>query len=94
MEKKPTILVVDDQPSIRMGLAATIKRHGYEVITAVNGDDGFLKAQVISSRFDRLRRDDARPQRLRNETANVRRPFARAPSRLSFSPRAPPMKTA
>ncbi len=45
MEKKPTILVVDDEPSIRMGLAATIKRHGYEVITAVNGDDGFLKAR-------------------------------------------------
>lgn len=44
-EKKPTILVVDDEPSIRMGLAATIRRHGYEVITAVNGDDGFLKAR-------------------------------------------------
>jgi signal transduction histidine kinase len=45
MEKKPTILVIDDEPSIRMGLAATIRRYGYEVITAVNGDDGFLKAR-------------------------------------------------
>ena len=45
MEKRPTILIVDDEPSIRMGLAATIRRHGYEVITAVNGDDGFLKAR-------------------------------------------------
>jgi len=45
MEKKTTILIVDDEPSIRMGLAATIKRYGYEVITAVNGDDGFLKAR-------------------------------------------------
>lgn len=44
-EKNPTILVVDDEPSIRMGLAATIRRHGYEAITAVNGDDGFLKAR-------------------------------------------------
>lgn len=44
-EKKTTILVVDDEPSIRMGLAATIRRYGYEVITAVNGDDGFLKAR-------------------------------------------------
>jgi len=45
MEKKNTILVVDDEPSIRLGLAATVRRYGYEVITAVNGDDGFLKAR-------------------------------------------------
>jgi signal transduction histidine kinase len=45
MENKSTILIVDDEPSIRMGLAATIKRYGYEVITAVDGDDGFLKAR-------------------------------------------------
>jgi len=45
MEKTYTILVVDDEPSIRMGLAATIRRYGYEVITAVNGDDGFIKAR-------------------------------------------------
>jgi signal transduction histidine kinase len=45
MEKKFTILIVDDEPAIRMGLAATIGRYGYSVITAVNGDDGFLKAR-------------------------------------------------
>jgi two-component system sensor histidine kinase/response regulator len=45
MEKKITILVVDDEPSILMGLAATIRRYGYNVITAMNGDDGFLKAR-------------------------------------------------
>ena len=44
-EKKFTILIIDDEPSIRMGLAATIGRYGYSVITAVNGDDGFLKAR-------------------------------------------------
>jgi signal transduction histidine kinase len=44
-EKKFTILIIDDEPSIRMGLAATIGRYGYNVITAVNGDDGFLKAR-------------------------------------------------
>jgi signal transduction histidine kinase len=48
MEKNFTILVIDDEPSIRMGLAATIKRHGYEVITAINGDDGFLKARQFT----------------------------------------------
>ena len=46
-EKKYTILVIDDEPAIRMGLAATIGRYGYEVVTAVNGDDGFLKAKKI-----------------------------------------------
>ena len=44
-ENKFTILVVDDEPAIRMGLAATIRRYGYSVITAVNGDDGFIKAR-------------------------------------------------
>ena len=44
-EKKSTILIIDDEPSIRMGLAATIGRYGYSVITAVNGDDGFIKAR-------------------------------------------------
>ena len=44
-ENKFTILIIDDEPAIRMGIAATIKRYGYNVITAVNGDDGFLKAR-------------------------------------------------
>ena len=44
-EHKTTILVVDDEPSIRMGLAATLGRNGYSVVVAVNGDDGFLKAK-------------------------------------------------
>ena len=44
-ENKFTILVVDDEPAIRLGLAATIKRYGYSVVTAVNGDDGFIKAR-------------------------------------------------
>lgn len=47
MEDKTTILVIDDEPAIRMGLAATLGRNGYTVITAVNGDDGFLKAKQI-----------------------------------------------
>jgi len=45
MENKTTILIVDDEPAIRMGLAATIGRYGYSVITAVNGNDGLLKAR-------------------------------------------------
>jgi len=45
MEDKNTILVVDDEPTIRLGLAATLGRNGYTVILAVNGDDGYLKAK-------------------------------------------------
>lgn len=44
-ENKFTILIIDDEPAIRLGLAATIRRYGYNVVTAVNGDDGFLKAR-------------------------------------------------
>ncbi|MCZ2122449.1 MAG: hybrid sensor histidine kinase/response regulator [Anaerolineales bacterium] len=43
-EKEKTILVVDDEPAIRMGLAATLKRQGYAVVTAEDGTDGILKA--------------------------------------------------
>jgi two-component system sensor histidine kinase/response regulator len=43
-EIKKTILVVDDEPAIRLGLAATLKRQGYSVITAEDGTDGILKA--------------------------------------------------
>lgn len=43
-EKPKTILVVDDEPAIRLGLAATLKRQGYSVITAEDGNDGILKA--------------------------------------------------
>lgn len=47
MENKTTILVVDDEPAIRMGLAATLGRRGYSVITAMNGDDGYIKAKQM-----------------------------------------------
>ncbi|MFN8411595.1 MAG: response regulator [Anaerolineales bacterium] len=48
MDSKPTILIVDDEPAIRMGLAATIGRHGYTVVTAKDGSDGLEKAREIS----------------------------------------------
>ncbi|HNA89584.1 MAG TPA: response regulator, partial [Anaerolineales bacterium] len=46
LNPRSTILVVDDEPSIRMGLSATISRHGYKVITAENGSDAILKAKA------------------------------------------------
>jgi two-component system OmpR family response regulator len=45
MEDKPTILIVDDEPALLMGLAATIRRHGYNVLTATDGREGLLKAR-------------------------------------------------
>ncbi len=47
MESKPTILVVDDEPAIRLGLAATISRHGYNVVIAEDGRDALLKAREV-----------------------------------------------
>ena len=45
MNQKPTILIIDDEPGLLMGLAATIKRSGYGVITAEDGDKGLQKAK-------------------------------------------------
>jgi signal transduction histidine kinase len=40
-----TVLIIDDEPALRLGLAAKIKRHGYEVVTACDGADGMQKAK-------------------------------------------------
>lgn len=40
-----TILIIDDDPSLLVGLAATIRRHGYEVITAGDGTQGLQIAK-------------------------------------------------
>ena len=45
MEDKHTILVVDDEPTIRLGLSVSLGRSGYKVILAENGDDGYIKAR-------------------------------------------------
>ncbi|HKY56376.1 MAG TPA: hybrid sensor histidine kinase/response regulator, partial [Anaerolineales bacterium] len=45
MDTKPTILIIDDEPSLLMGLAATIRRQGYTVVTASDGNDGLQKAK-------------------------------------------------
>lgn len=44
MNNAQTILIVDDDPAVLMGLSAIIKRNGYQVITAENGTDGFQLA--------------------------------------------------
>jgi DNA-binding NtrC family response regulator len=37
------LLVVDDEKNIREGLAASLKMDGYEVVTALDGDEGFRR---------------------------------------------------
>ncbi len=36
---KKTIMVVDDEPDIRESVKTILERNGYNVVTAVNGDD-------------------------------------------------------
>ena len=38
------ILVVDDSKTIRLMMEAGLKKEGFEVITAVDGEDGLIKA--------------------------------------------------
>ncbi|HUH97986.1 MAG TPA: response regulator [Anaerolineales bacterium] len=41
----PTILIIDDEPALLLGLAARIRRQGYTVVTATDGSDGLQKAR-------------------------------------------------
>jgi DNA-binding response OmpR family regulator len=45
MSAKPRILIVEDEPAIRSGLIDVFTYHGFQVDSADDGDDGWLKAQ-------------------------------------------------
>lgn len=45
MAKK--ILVVDDEPDIRSSVKTILEKEGYEVITAINGDDCLKKLEKV-----------------------------------------------
>ena len=45
METQPLVLLIDDDPALLMGLSAVIKKHGYRVIAAEDGNDGLEKAK-------------------------------------------------
>lgn len=45
MNENSTILIIDDEPALLLGLAAKIKRQGYHVVTAADGRDGLQKAR-------------------------------------------------
>lgn len=44
MNDTSTILIIDDEPALRLGLAAKIKRQGFKVLTAADGAEGLQKA--------------------------------------------------
>ncbi|PKN92398.1 MAG: hypothetical protein CVU44_14775 [Chloroflexi bacterium HGW-Chloroflexi-6] len=48
MEPKRSILIIDDDTALRLGLAATLQRKGYTVITASDGQDGLEKIKSMS----------------------------------------------
>jgi signal transduction histidine kinase len=47
MDKNSTILIIDDEPALLLGLAAKIKRQGYQVVTASDGYEGLQKAKEV-----------------------------------------------
>lgn len=54
-----TILTVDDSPSIRRMVSLTLRDAGYNVLEAVDGQDGFAKA--TTSRVDAIITDQNMP---------------------------------
>ncbi len=46
---KPMVLVVDDEENIREGLRSYFKMDGFDVITAVDGEDGLEKFKTIGA---------------------------------------------
>jgi DNA-binding response OmpR family regulator len=48
MTKRSRILLVDDEPTLIQTVAMRLRSEGYEVITALNGEEGFRKARMES----------------------------------------------
>jgi len=47
MQNGKTILIIDDEPSLLVGLSAMMRRHGYQVVSASNGTDGLALARAM-----------------------------------------------
>ena len=52
MQQKFRILIIEDEAAIRAGLIDVFVFHGYEVDSAVNGNEGLEKA--LSGQFDMI----------------------------------------
>src|SRR5215468_824438 len=60
-QRKPRILVVEDEAAIRTGLADVLVFHGFDVDAVADGKDGLAKA--LSGRYDLLLLDVMLPGR-------------------------------
>lgn len=49
---KQRALIIDDDPSIRSLLATLLRREGFEVDTAADGEEGIRRIEDDSARFD------------------------------------------
>ena len=62
MDKNSTILIIDDEPALLLGLAAKIKRQGYHVVTASDGQRRNAEGKRGVARSHPFGRDDAASQ--------------------------------
>ena len=46
-QPQPLVLLIDDDPALLMGLSAMIKKHGYRVVEAEDGNEGLKKAKEV-----------------------------------------------
>ena len=53
------ILVIEDEPQMRLGLRDNLELEGYEVQTAADGEEGLAKAAGVLARPGHPRRDAA-----------------------------------
>ena len=49
MKTTPTLLLVDDDLAIRSLIALSLRKHGYDVVEAADGEDAMARARELSS---------------------------------------------
>jgi len=56
-ERRPTILLVDDHPSIRLILSAGLKAHGFDMLTAATAEKAMALCEAFGGPIDLLLAD-------------------------------------
>ena len=64
-----TILLVEDEPSLRELTSRILTRHGYEVCVAADGPDALRRVEDPAQRLDLLLTDVVMPEMLGHELA-------------------------
>lgn len=65
------ILIVEDERDIRDLITFTLELSGYEVVTALNGEDAIQKAKVEQPKFDLILMDVRMPRMTGYEACKV-----------------------